>query len=459
LAEVRLSYLPGESALVVDGLVAESEPADLDGDSLEDLRRARALVGYGDDVVVVLGRPSLAESGETIASAAAALHAAMPGARFLSALRRANVHGALDMGLAPGIAPGRVALASTPEELTKEWGELPSKKGRDTTRILQAAADGEIAVLVLLGVDPLSDFPDRSLVATALERVPFVLSLATHLDASSAAATVVLPVTADGERSGTTTNIEGRVSRLAAKVATPGVVWAPWIIATEIAARLGSSLGSPTLESLTDEISRVARAYSGVDAALLADADRRDGIVVPLDKALIAAPPRPIDPIATPGITSVFEQGAPIRVGTGEPVGGWPEDFAVPVEAPGPAIAIPTAVVVAPRLDAYSHRLVLSRVLYDESTLVATSPSMSGLVASPTLRVHPTELAKLGLAPGDKVRVRSARAAVEIATTADESVDRRVVAARFTQDVAGEYDLAALIDASLLATDVRLETL
>jgi NADH-quinone oxidoreductase subunit G len=459
LAEVRLSYLPGESALVVDGLVAESEPADLDGDSLENLRRARALVGYGDDVVVVLGRPSLAESGETIASAAAALHAAMPGARFLSALRRANVHGALDMGLAPGVAPGRVALGSTPEELTKEWGELPSTKGRDTTQILQAAADGEIAVLVLLGVDPRSDFPDRSLAATALERVPFVLSLATHLDASSAGASVVLPVTADGERSGTTTNIEGRVSRLAAKVATPGVVWAPWIIATELAARLGSSLGSPTLESLTDEIARVAPAYAGVDAVLLADADRRDGVVVPLDKALIAAAPRPIDPIATPGITSVFEQGAPIRVGTGEPVGGWPEDFAVPAEAPEPPIAIPTGVVVAPRLDAYSHRLVLTRVLYDESTLVATSPSMSGLATSPTLRIHPSELAKLGLATGDKVRIRSARGAVEIATTADESVDRHVVAARFTQDVAGEYDLAALIDSSLLATDVRLETL
>jgi NADH-quinone oxidoreductase subunit G len=459
LAEVRLSYLPGESALLAGELVADSEPADLDGDSGERLRRARALIGDGSDVVVVLGRPSLAESGETIASAAAALHAAIPGARFLSALRRANVHGALDMGLAPGVAPGRVALASARAELIEEWGDLPSSEGRDATRILQAAAAGEIAVLVLLGVDPLSDFPDRTLAASALEQVPFVLSLATHLDASSAAATVVLPVTADGERSGTTTNIEGRVSRLAAKVATPGVVWAPWIIATEIAARLGASLGAATLESVTDEISRLAPAYAGVDSALLADADRRDGVVVPLDTTLIATPPQPIDPIATPGITSVFEQGAPIRVGTGEPVGGEPTEIVVEQPIPATAIPVPTTVVAAPRLDAYSHRLVLSRALYDESTLVATSPSMAGLAVSPTLRIHPSELAKLGVATGDKVRVRSGRASIEIATTADESVDRHVVAARFTQDVAGEYDLAALIDSSLLATDVRLETL
>jgi NADH-quinone oxidoreductase subunit G len=459
LAEVRLTYLPGESALLAQGLVADTEPTGLDGDALENLRRARQLIGDGSDVVVVLGRPSLAESGETIASAAAVLAAALPGARFLSALRRANVHGALDMGLAPGVAPGRVGLASPSEELTTEWGVLPSGPSRDAAGALQAAAAGEIAVLILLGADPLADFPDRSLAASALEKVPFVVSLATHLDASSAVASVVLPVTADGERSGTTTNIEGRVARLAAKVATPGVVWAPWIIATELAARLGGSLGAATLESLTDEISHVAPVYAGLDAALLGDADRRDGVVVPLDRGLRISTPRPIDPIATPGITSVLEQGAPIRVGTGEPVGGFPEDFEALATAPGTVISPSTALVVAPRLDAYPHRLVLARSLYDESTLISSSPSLQGLATAPTLRVHPAELAALGVAEGDRVRVISAKAAVVIAVTADESIDRRVVAARFTQDVAGECDLAALIDAASLATDVRLETI
>jgi NADH-quinone oxidoreductase subunit G len=173
---------------------------------------------------------------------------------------------------------------------------------------------------------------------------------------------------------------------------------------------------------------------------------------------LIAAPPRLIDPIATPGITSVFEQGAPIRVGTGEPVGGPAEDFDALPTAPGTALSMPSAVVVAPRLDAYSHRLVLVRSLYDESTLVATSPSLHGLATAPSLRVHPSELDKLGVAPGEKVRIRSARGSIELAVTADESIDRHVVASRFTQDSAGECDLASLIDASLLATDVRLET-
>jgi anaerobic selenocysteine-containing dehydrogenase len=124
-----------------------------------------------------------------------------------------------------------------------------------------------------------------------------------------------------------------------------------------------------------------------------------------------------------------------------------------------PAIAVPRSTIVAPRLDAYSHRLVIRRSLYDEGTLVSTSPSMRTLASVPTLFVHPSELAKLGVATGDKVRVRSAKGDLEVEVTGDESIDRHVVAARFTQSVGADADLAALLDATSLATDVRLETI
>ena len=69
---------------------------------------AAKLLSEGD-VVVVLGRGSLAESADATLRAAAAL-AGLPNVKFLSALRRGNVHGALEVGLAPGVLPGRVAL-------------------------------------------------------------------------------------------------------------------------------------------------------------------------------------------------------------------------------------------------------------------------------------------------------------------------------------------------------------
>ena len=84
---------------------------------------------------------------------------AHPDAVFLPALRRANVNGALDMGLAPGVLPGRVGLEEGREWFAGSWSTLPAEPGLDTEGILRAAADGRLDVLVLLGADPLVDFP------------------------------------------------------------------------------------------------------------------------------------------------------------------------------------------------------------------------------------------------------------------------------------------------------------
>ena len=81
----------------------------------------------GEGVVIVLGRPSYAESGEVVAEAARVLAQALPKATFLPALRRGNVFGALDMGLAPGLLPGRVGLESGREWFTAAWGSVPKR--------------------------------------------------------------------------------------------------------------------------------------------------------------------------------------------------------------------------------------------------------------------------------------------------------------------------------------------
>ena len=92
-----------------------------------------------------------------------------PEATFLPALRRGNVRGALDMGLAPGLLPGGSALDDAGGALRAAWplAARPSG-GLDAAGILEAAADGRIDCLVLLGADPLADFPDRDLAGAAL---------------------------------------------------------------------------------------------------------------------------------------------------------------------------------------------------------------------------------------------------------------------------------------------------
>jgi len=245
---------------------------------------------------------------------------------------------------------------------------------------------------LLVGADPVGDFPDATLAAAALDGADFVVAVDGFLSASAARADVVLPAAIVHERSGTTTNIEGRITRLGQKIVAPGQCWPDWMIASEVAERLGGSLGVDNNADLWDEIERLAPSHAGITRAVLDAPVGRDGIVAPLAAAPVSLSrrlsPEPFDPMATPGIESVEAQGAPPRSGGAEPSGGE-SDGAGPAPAPGasngggidptssagvtglarPRVLtwpqpLPTATVPAP--DGYSLRLVSGRRLYDE---------------------------------------------------------------------------------------------
>ncbi|MBV9934118.1 MAG: NADH-quinone oxidoreductase subunit NuoG, partial [Actinobacteria bacterium] len=230
-----LAYRPGEAAALARALV-DGGNGDVAGVPAAAIEAARAALVPG--TVVVLGRPSLAESPASITEAAAILAGGLQDVRFLSALRRANVHGALDMGLAPGVLPGRISLDEGRAWFEAAWGALPNDRGLDCGQMLQHAADGRMQGLVLLGADPLHDHPDHGLAKRALAGAGFVLAVDTFLnDSVREYADVVLPAATYAERGGTTTNLEGRISRLSQKIVPPGVAWPDWMIAVELAAR------------------------------------------------------------------------------------------------------------------------------------------------------------------------------------------------------------------------------
>ena len=184
-------------------------------------------------VVVVAGRPNLAEQGAAVLDAVDAVLAAAPGATVLPVLRRGNVIGALNAGLAPVTG--------------------------DADAVLHAAADGRLEVLVLVGADPLRDHPDAQLARRALAGAGRVISIDGHLSASSRAADVVLPAAVMGEKSGTTTNIEGRVTPVEQKVTVHGTARPDWMIALELAQRLGHDLGASDHSDLTAGLAEAVR--------------------------------------------------------------------------------------------------------------------------------------------------------------------------------------------------------
>lgn len=508
---VSLRYSPGEPAHLVRRLLANGTGAnelsggsqlDLGPKAKDDLDKARGIIAAaaaqsGGGVVVVLGRSSLAEDGRLAAEAALLLAEAGPKVRFLPALRRGNVMGALDMGLSPGLLPGRVSLEAGRSWFLEHWGSVPKSSGLDTAGILSSASRGELGGIVLLGADPVADFPDRQLATRAIERCGFIVAVDGFLNASVRQADVVLPVALYAERPGSTTNIEGRVSRLGQKLAPPGLAWPDWMVAVELAYGFGSDLGFDSLGGIWDEIERLAPSHAGLTRAVLEAKDLKDGVVVPLQRSGVHLSNLPlVDPIATPGIESVERQGAPARAGSSEPVGEipWgqgdgpaePDKPMVdersgqlgpdPAEQSGPALpsgpggagssspaqkppmlGLPDsagAPHVPPR-DSYSARLVTLRRIYDHGTMVNACQSLATLACEPVARVSPHDLEQLGVADGGEARLRSAQGGFVIKARADSGVPRGVVALEIGM---GGNDASALVDASSAVTEVRMET-
>ncbi|HEV2309846.1 MAG TPA: NADH-quinone oxidoreductase subunit NuoG, partial [Acidimicrobiia bacterium] len=439
--------VPGESdqsaVHVANALNGKARARDKAGRAVVD-----AVADRDGSVVVVLGRPSLAEQAAATVHAATAL-ARLPDVRFLSALVGGNVHGALDLGLAPGFLPGRVTLDAGRDHVRATWENVPDGPGRDAAGILRAAASGQVDTLVLVGCDPLADFPDRALARAALDRVDTLVAVTPFLHAAAHEAAVVLPPTVWGEQSGTTTNLEGRVVRVARRAAPEGSTLEGWRIPVELAARLGTDLDLETLDEVQDEIAAVAPAFAGVDAELLRRA--RDGVVLPLaDHAADVA----------------FGPGGPVGLASWEPIPATPEapapDDAVALEHPAtPPVALhrwegqSEPPVVAP-VDAYALRLVVGHALYGADAAVVATPALAAFVEDPSLGINARDRDRLGVSDGTRVRVTSAQAEVELPVRSDPRVAPGV--AFIAANLAGP-GATDLIDADAPVTDVRVENL
>ena len=397
IAAASLVHRPGESHLAMAALVgADGGHADavLEGD----LDAARALL-LDRTVTAIVGRPSVAESPAAVVEAGAVLLDAKPDARFLVALRRANVRGALDLGLAPGILPGRVSLDDGRAWFTERWPGVPRERGLDAAGILTAAAEGHVDVLILLGSDPVTDFPDRALARRALAGARTVIAVDTFLNDSGQQADVVLAVAGYAEVDGTTTNMEGRISSLTQKVTPPGTSRPDWMLAAELAYRLEADLGLESVDEIWDEIQRVAPSHAGITRRLLESPAGSDGVLAPLRPEVAAAAEGTHVQITgvqgTQPDAMELAQAEEQHESGAEPTGTpSPTDTAeaaveeAETHQPEPEEQPPATIrfergerYEAPAVDAYSLRLVTSRKLYDNGTLVQHSPSLASLAA------------------------------------------------------------------------------
>ena len=467
LTKASVHPRPGETAHVVAALMGSAAiDREIAGVSIGELDAARNLLNAAaGPITVVLGRASLAEASSVTVAAASTVLAARPDTTFLSALRRSNVRGALDMGLAPGLLPGRVTLDDAREWYSEIWPALPVAEGLDTEGILRAAADGRIDVLVLLGADPLADFPDADLAERGLTGARTVLAVDTALNASSKRADVVLAAAGFAEKAGTTTNIEGRVSTLSQRVTPPGTARADWMLAAEVSSRLGTDLGFENFTDVLAEISAVAPAYLALDQAIAEGSP--DGVLLPLDVVVITDEDDD-DLVIVDETVTMSEDGASVDVtadvvdDNAEDVGDVEglieliaDDFDVAGSLPPFVRFAPVTNIAPPPVDSYGFRLVASRKLYDQGTLVQSAPALAPLAPGSTVSLNPWEFDRLGVAEGGRAVVRTAKASVKVVVRSDSGVPRGVAAMIVNQ---ADGRVSDLVSADELVAEVRIET-
>ena len=460
LARSSMQPRPGEAGDLMRALTAAADAdRDIAGISAERLNATRALLmAATGPVKVVIGRASTSESAEVTLDAASVLLGARPDTVFLPALRRANVHGALDMGLAPGLLPGRVALDDARAWFAECWSTVPAARGLDTAGILEAAAEGRIDVLVLLGADPLTDFPDAQLAERGIAGARTIISVDTLRNASSERADIVLAAAGFAEKAGTTTNLEGRVSSLSQRVTPPGTARPDWVLATELAVRLGADLGFTSTAEILAEIGSVAPSHLGLSIEVLAAAP--DGLLVPAE---LPAPLDDADELA--GQDEAVAEADETAVDGGitdsesEPVDGAVQaeiDLAEAAASQPALVAFtPVGAVPAPPLDSYSFRLVATRKLYDQGTIVQAGNHLADLAPGTAVRVSPYDFDRLGVAAGETVSVSSPRATLMMPIHADAGVARGSAAVVINQ---ADHQVTQLMSINDVVTELRIET-
>jgi assimilatory nitrate reductase catalytic subunit len=291
-------------------------------------------------------------------------------------------------------------------EVARLWGvaDVPAAPGKSAVEMFEAAADGQIKALWIACTNPAQSMPDQATVRRALERAEFVVvQEAFATTATCDYADLLLPATTWGEKDGTVTNSERRISRVLPAVPGAGASRHDWVIGVDFAQRLEARLhpGRATLfaydtsESVWNEHRESTRG--------------RDLDITGLSYRKITEQPRqwPFAEGAVDGTARLYEDGI------------FPTDDGRARFADTPYLK-----VAEPRDARYPFSLNTGRLRDQWHGMSRTGAigRLFGHVPEPTLELNGQDMARLKLRDGDLVHVTSRRGSVVLPTTASTQV-------------------------------------
>ncbi|HEV7476704.1 MAG TPA: molybdopterin-dependent oxidoreductase, partial [Burkholderiales bacterium] len=314
-----------------------------------------------------------------------------------------NVQGASDSGLIPMMYPDyqRVATPEAQQRFEKLWGQpLDPKPGLTVVEIVNAAYDGKIRGMYIMGENPAMSDPDVDHARAGMAKLEHMVVQDIFLTETCYLADVVLPATAWPEKDGTVTNTDRMVQLGRKAVDAPGEARPDLWIIVELARRLGLDWSYQHPKQVFDEMRQCMDSIKGITWERL----ERDSTVT-----------YPCENEGDPGEPVVFVTHFPTPTGRAKFV---PADLIRADERPD--AEFPLVLITGRQLEHWHTGAMTRRA----GVLDAIEPE-------PTASLHPSDLKNLKVKPGELVTVESRRGKISLYARADAGTPRGSVFVAF----------------------------
>ena len=399
-------------------LVRDYSPAmtaQLCGISEDDLHSAAKLIGTAPSFLSLwcMGL-NQSSSGSAKNNALINLHLASGqigkvGSGPFSLTGQPNAMGGRETGSLSNLLPGHreAANAEHRAEVADYWGvdHLPSNVGLSAVELFEGVRSGRIKALWIACTNPAQSMPNQTLIHEALAACPFVIVQEAFFTTETCRyADLLLPAASWGEKEGTVTNSERRISHVRSAVPAPGDARPDWAIVCDFARRLEKQLrpGQPSLfdfsspSAIFDEYKRLTAGrdldYSGLSYQLIDELGPQQW---------------PFNAQTRQGTPRLYTDG---RFATEN---GNARFIAEPYRAP------------QEKRDARFPLMLNTGRLRDQwhgMSRTGTAAQLFGHVEQALLSLHPDELSSRNLNDGDLVRVRSRRGELILPVHSDEQI-------------------------------------
>lgn len=179
-----------------------------------------------------------------------------------------NFIGSFDMGVSPHFYAGyeKIGSKKAADKNSNISGYLPPhEKGLSWSEMVNSAIKEELKSLYILDADLIEFTKDKETVRNGLDQLDFIIFQGIFMTETATFADVIFPSLTYAEKSGSVTNLEGRVQKLVPSIPKLGSSRAGWQIIREIAKRMGDSSSSGSVDEIREEISAVVAPYGKID--------------------------------------------------------------------------------------------------------------------------------------------------------------------------------------------------